>query len=169
MRKLICYITAGVLIILSTGCNKAPDLNSNTVVFYYIYNEIEYGTSSGVITPTIVETQEDTGDYEKLLKRYFRGSTNYDCISPFPAGITLEELQIYHDKAQILLSPHLATISGSQLTIALACLTRTVIEMSNVKTVEIRIQNNQINGADSLTLSLNNFTYFDDTQPERAN
>lgn len=163
MKRLICLITVA-LIFLLTGCTKAPDTDSNTVVFYYIYKEIEYGTSSGVIRPSVVEVKEDFGNYEKLLAKYFNGPTNYDCISPFPAGITLEGLEIDRNKAQILLSPHLATISGSQLTVALACLTRTVIEMTDVQTVEIRIQDNQINGADSLTLSLNNFTYFDDTK-----
>ncbi len=168
MKKIICIITAAVFIFLLAGCDRTSDTASNTVVFYYIYNEIEYGTSSGVITPTTVEV-EDVGNYEQLLAKYFNGPTNYDCISPFPAGITLEELEISHNKAQILLSPHMATISGSPLTVALACLTRTVIEMTNVQTVEIRIQNNQINGADSLILSLNNFTYFDDTPSGRSN
>ena len=168
MKRLTFFIVV-VLLVLLTGCYNATEIDSNIVTFYYIHNEIEYGTSSGVITPMTVEAKPDAKKKKKLLTIYFNGPTNYECISPFPAGITLEELQINRDKAQLLLSPHMATISGLELTVSLACLTRTVIEMTNVRTVEIRIQNNQIDGADSITLSLNNFTYFDDTQSGQEN
>lgn len=165
MRKILCITIAIALLFLLQGCRNSPSDTVDTVVFYYIHNDFEYGTASGVITPTIADVKNISPDYTSILEKYFNGLTNDDCISPFPDGITLEDFQVDNNKAQIVLSPHMATISGSSLTIALACLTRTVIELTDVKTVQISIQNNQINGMDSLTLSLNSFAYMDDIKP----
>lgn len=161
MRKLICIATVISIIFALAGCSDTPQRTHDTVLFYYIHNDFEYGSASGVITSTIAENIEADSDYYTLLEKYFNGPTNYDCISPFPGGITLEELHVDSNKAQLLLSPHMATLSGSALTVALACLTRTVVEMTGVSTVQIRIQNSQIYGAESVTLSINNFAYSD--------
>ena len=59
----------------------------------------------------------------------------------------------------------MAILADASMTVALACLTRTVVELTGVKAVQISIQNNQINGSDTITLTLNNFAYFDDVQP----
>lgn len=165
MKKIICIILILSAVLLS-GCDQKKTEPSDTVLFYYAHNEIDYGTTSGVITSTVADLKNVPKDYRKILEKYFNGPTNYDCISPFPAGIALEDLQISNDKAEILLSPHMATLSGTSMTVALACLTRTVIELTGVTTVQIRILNNTINGSDSVTLALNSFLYWDDSLTE---
>lgn len=164
MRKLICIVISIVLLLFCAGCQDSPAVTSDTVLFYYIHNELEYGSASGVIVPTAVDAKEYANNYRQLLEIYFRGPTNYDCISPFPAGIALKDFQIVSNKAQILLTPHMTTLSGSSLTVALACLTRTIIEMTGAQSVQIRVEDNQINGTDSLTLTQNSFIYWDDVQ-----
>ena len=165
MKRLLCVMIAVVLSIISVGCNRHNASKANTATFYYIHNDINYGTTSGVIASMTVELPGGALNYKRVLDQYFNGPTNYDCISPFPAGISLEDIQINNDKAELLLSPHMAILTDASLTVALACLTRTVIELTGVKAVQISIQNNQINGSDTITLALNNFAYFDDVQP----
>lgn len=165
MKNVILIILVAAITLLAIGCAKTADVSASTVTFYYIHNEPAYGTESGVIAANTIEVNQYERDYNQLLATYFNGPTNYDCVSPFPAGITLEELYIDENKAQLVLSPHMATISGSDLTVALACLTRTVIEMTDVKTVQIRISGNQINGEDSVTFTLNSFSQFDEVGP----
>lgn len=168
MKNVACIILI-IFTVLFAGCNQAAERNTNYVTFYYINNEIKYGTTSGIITSTVPDLKDVINDHRKVLEIYFNGPTNYDCISPFPAGITLEDLQVDSSKAEILLSPHMATLSGASMTVALACLTRTVIELTGVDTVDIRIQNNKINGADSITLTLNSFLFWDDILEEPTN
>lgn len=166
MIKFICLIITIISLLL--GCDASRENLGESVVFYYIRNEIEYGSVSGVITPTAISATTEQNNFESLLKLYFNGPTNYACISPFAAGTTMTEFSVDGNKAQILLSPHMATLQDSAMTVALACLTRTVVEMTGVTTVQIRIQNNKIYGEDSITLSPNNFTYFDEVTPEDA-
>ena len=165
MRKLICFFATIITVFSLFGCSVSPIEEGNSVVFYYIHNEIEYGTDSGVITPAVVNVNVKPDNYDALLTLYFNGPTNYECISPFAAGTTFVELGIANNKAQITLSPHMATLDNSTLTVALACLTRTIVEMTGVDTVQIRIQNSKIYGEESVTLSLNSFAYFDDVMP----
>ena len=167
MKRYICFVLAAVLVLSLCGC-ASPDNNTNPVVFYYINNEIEYGTESGVITSTVANVNIDPSDYESLLKLYFNGPTNYECISPFPAGTTIEEFSVEGQRAHILLTPHMATIQDAEFTVALACLTRTVIELTGVDTVQIRILKNTILGEESITLSLNSFDYSDNVMPDNS-
>lgn len=165
MKRLFCVMIAVILSVFSTGCNRHNTTKTNIATFYYIHNDINYGTTSGVIAPMTVELPGGALNYKTVLDQYFNGPTNYDCISPFPAGISLEDIQFNNDRAELLLSPHMAILADASMTVALACLTRTVIELTDVKAVQISIQNNQINGSDTITLTLNNFAYFDDVQP----
>lgn len=162
MKKAVCILICLAMLFLMTGCSQADVQSANTVHFYYIHNELEYGTESGVVAPTVIDVQYDESDYQLLLEKYLNGPTNHELISPFPAGITLEDFQIVGEKALLVLSPHMGTLTGSSMTVALACLTRTVIEMTGVNAVQIRIENQQINGADIITLTLNNFSLWDD-------
>lgn len=165
MRKIICSVVIVLLIFILAACNSAQTNLDNAVLFYYAHNDIVYGVESGVITSTFVNTDAASDDYITLLKLYFNGPTNYDCISPFPAGTTMEEFSFDNNKVQIVLSPHMATITDSELTVALACLTRTVLEMTSASTLQIEIMNNKIWGEDHVTFSLNSFEYYDDVEP----
>mgnify|MGYP003304105486 CR=1 FL=1 len=162
MKKSVCIVVCLTMLLLMTACGQADIPSANTVKFYYIHNELQYGTESGVITPAVINGQYDEDDYQLLLEKYLNGPTDYESISPFPAGITLKDFQIVGEKALLVLSPHMGTLSGSSMTVALACLTRTVIEMTGVEAVQISIENQQINGVDFITLTLNNFSFWDD-------
>lgn len=161
MIKSVCIAIAIVLLILMTGCEQPDTTAANTVLFYYIHNEFAYGTESGVIASTALTQKYDENDYQVLLEKYLNGPTDYKSTSPFPAGITLVDFQIVGDKAQVVLSPHMGMLSGSSRTVAFACLTRTVIEMTGVSAVQIGIENQQINGSDFITLTLNSFSFWD--------
>ena len=161
MRRLSCFLIILAISLLS-GCTD-PHTNIQNVTFYYVHNDIVFGTESGVIASTQIQVTGNNTDYQKLLEKYFRGPTNYDCTSPFPAGITLEEFNMDANKVQILLSPHMSTLSGIQFTIACACLTRTVLEMTGSQSVQIRIQDNLIYGQESVTFNLSSFSYWDKT------
>lgn len=165
MRRFFCLLVVIILALLFFGCDTPPVNDDKSVVFYYVHNELEYGTESGVIKSTVANVDVESDDYTAILALYFNGPTNYECISPFAAGTTMEEFGVDGNKAQVILSPHMATLNDSALTVALACLTRTIVELTGVSTVQVRIQNCKIYGEDSITLSLNSFNYFDDITP----
>lgn len=157
--KLISLVL--VLVFLLSGCNTQDSYHASAVNFYYIHNELEFGTESGVIQTTARTFETKSDDYTYLIEQYLNGPVTYDCVSPFPAGITLEELHWDQNRVQIILSPHITTLSGVELMVACACLTRTVTEMTGIHTVQIRSSSGLLNGEQALTLTADSFVYWD--------
>ncbi len=168
MKKIFCIIVISACLFLIIGCHSVSKQDSNSVLFYYMHNDFKYGMESGVITPAAVTVNADDSDYESLLNLYFNGPTNYESISPFPSGISLVNLQMDNNKVQLVLSPHMATLSDSEFTVACACLTRTVVEMTGIGTLHITIQGPQDKENKVWTFTLNDFTYFDTVGPEQV-
>ena len=153
------------LFLLLSACNTNHNSDEASVNFYYTHNELVFGTESGVIKKTVREIKGKHDDYDQLISQYLNGPISYDCISPFPAGTTLEELHWDPNRVQVVLSPHITTLSGMDLMIACACLTRTVSDMTGINTVQIRSSSGLLNGEQVLTLSADSFVYWDQATP----
>lgn len=160
MKRLFILLLSAMMLL--TGCTSNKNI-SRTVQFYYIHNEVEFGSKSGVISSNSVQIKYRSEDNLQILNQYFNGPTNYECISPFPAGITLIDFETTQDTARLTLSPHMSMLSGIDLTVACACLTRTVIELTGVHTVQLSIQGNLIDGQESISFNMSSFAYWDDT------
>ena len=160
------FILLIILIILMVGCSKDNSVTNRSVHFYYTQNELEFGTESGVIVSTERAIDGDPNDYFYLLSQYLNGPTSYDCISPFPAGTALEELNWDQNRVQIVLSPHITTLSGTDLMVACACLTKTASELIGINTIQIRSSSGLLNGEKVLTLTSDSFMYWDQTSPQ---
>jgi len=163
MKRLFLLLLLPLLLL--TACATEETNYQTPVNFYYIHNDVEFGTDSGVIKATVREGAGHREDYFYLISQYLNGPISYDCISPFPAGTTLEELYWDQNRVQIVLSPHITTLSGIDLTIACACLVRTVADIVGVDTVQIRSSSGLLNGEHVLILSSGSFEYLDHLTP----
>ena len=164
MKRATILLLLFAILLSLTACQSPTEKNSLT--FYYIKNTENSDGISDIIVPFFPNINNTSYDYAELLNLYFNGPTNYSCYSPFPASTTLEELSVTQSKAKLTLSPQFATISGVELTIACACLTRTVIALTGVSSVQISVNGAQLCGEDSLTFNLKSFTYLDALPPD---
>ena len=155
-------------IVLSLFACTANEIYEGSVVFYYVKNEKDTDGKTDVITPYYPQLNNTIDNYAEILGIYFNGPTNYSCQSPFPAGTTIEDINITRSKAQLVLSPQFATISGIDFTVACACLTKTVIELTGVNSVQIRVNGAQLDGKDYLTFHTNTFTFQDEFPVEQV-
>lgn len=158
MKRTICLILVLSCLLLLAACSNKKSAK-DPVNFYYCTPETEFGTQDSLIISQIRDAHGHSRDYHYLISQYLNGPTTYDCISPFPGGTTLEELDVDNSKARIVLSPHITTLSGSELMLACACITKTVLEMTGVHTVQISTSKGRLNGQDSITLTAGSFTY----------
>lgn len=156
------------LALLITGCNQSHPTSANSVRYYYVNHEVEFGTESGIIVPTVREIEGRSDDYFYLVSQYLNGPTSYDCISPFPAGTALEELNWDQNRVQIVLSPQITTLSGLDLMVACACLTKTVAELTGINTVQMRSSGGLLNGEQTITLTSDSFMLWDQSTPRNS-
>lgn len=160
MKCVICYLLIITCMILFCSCGLNIKSVHNPVTFYYKSPETKFGAQSSLVVGEIRESKGHTQDYQYLIEQYLNGPRTYDCISPFPAGTMLEELSVETTKAYITLTPHITTLSGSELMFACACLTKTVLEMTGVRSVQINSSNGTLNGMESITLTADSFVYW---------
>ena len=153
MKRLLCIFLSLLLLITLSSCSTSGTAKTNSVTFYYRTNEISHGGNDGVIIANTRKTEIDSTDYTNLIKEYLTGPTSYDCISPFPAGISLVELNIRKNNVQIEVSAHLAVLSGAELSVACACLTKTIFEHTGITTVQISATDSLLNNKTSLTFN----------------
>lgn len=161
MKRYLCIFLWLMPIFMLCSCTVANKQIRSPVTYYYRTAEANCGPNVCVISTEIREAKGYTDDYQYLISQYLNGPRSSDCISPFPAGITLEEFNLDSNKVQIKLSPHLALLSGSELMLACACLTNTITQMTGVDSVQISAENGLLNNQEYLTLTANSFTYFD--------
>lgn len=155
-------ITAFLLcLLLLAGCsNSAPKVPGN---FYYKQAETTYGTSDGVIAPEVREIDGLMSDLDVLLTVYFAGPENKELESPFPKNTTVENWELNGTTLILTLSREFASLSGLDLTVACACITRTMLELTPAQTVVIETKHSPMSANISVTMSAENLLLIDDS------
>ena len=162
MKRLLCIVLAILLLLSLAACSQGNSEPRVPVTFYY--RTLEYGLEKGekVISSEEREAFGHLEDYAYLVDMYLQGPTTENCISPFPAGTTLEQLDFMADTVLIQLSSHISLISGAELTVACVCLGKTVSQMTGMKSVRISAKGDLLDGKEYITISKEDFRLIDD-------
>lgn len=163
MKVVIAIILIVMLLLILLP--QPTDLDEIVVPISYYYRTAknEYGIQSDVITAEIRDANKHDDDYQYLIEQYLMGPQTSDCVSPFPAGTTLQDLDVSVSAVQIVLSPHMTTIVGSELMVACTCLAKTVFELTGRSEIQISVENRLINNQESITLTTGSFAYLNGT------
>lgn len=162
MKRILCFLICILLCVSFTACSYYDANIRSPISFYYRTQAIEYNEADGVIRPEIRESFGHEEDYIYLVTQYLNGPVSSECISPFPAGTTLEELDFLKDKVLITLSSHISLLSGPELSVACTCLSKTVLEMTGKEEVRIRSKGSLIDGKEYISIALDDIVLFDD-------
>ena len=157
--KRILYIFLLAIILLLSGCNKENEEMQYPVTFYYKVAEPSYDAGSKTIATEIRDQKYHKNDYEYILNEYLMGPREEGCVSPFPAGTTLDELLMGGTKVSVVLSGHFVYATPSEMMLACACLTKTVTELTGIKTVQISVTTGDINGEEYLRFTADDFCF----------
>ena len=164
MKRIIAILLSVFMLIPCFGCAKKDTELRSPVAYYYRTRETSYNTSTGVISCEYRESFGHEEDYTHLVEQYLNGPTSGNCISPFPAGTTLVQLDFVTNKVLIVLSSHISLLSGPELTIACSCLARTVLELTGMKEVKISSDGDLLNGKEYISISLDDISLTDENQ-----
>ncbi len=165
MKKLIITVLCVALSLGASGCTAYSNYGSpkDPVSFYYCTQSSDHSESRTIID---VEPREALGhkdDPTYLLNLYLAGPISYQFASPFPAGVSLQELTINNGVAEITLSNQITQLSDYNITLALACLVLTADSILNVESVTIRAADALIYDSPSVTLSPEDFAFLTET------
>lgn len=152
MKRTISVLLLLCLLLPVFGCTNAADNPKDPVSFYYRQQKLTYSDESSVIAPEAREAAGHKEDIPYLLAEYLKGPKAEAFLRTFPQQTRLISFRANKATAEIALSEHFASLTGMDLTIACACLTMTVIELTGVETVKISAENAMLNNAPQITM-----------------
>lgn len=164
MRK-ISLILCLCLMLGLLGCAGKQDQPEVPVQFFYPrqISSILYEGDDGVITHELRESAGNEENYRYLLNLYLRGPTAQSLRNPFPRATSVVSFEQYQDQVTVTLSDSFAQLSGMELTLAGACLLKTVNAMTGVQSLYIRAQTQPLDNSEYLLFRMNDLLLTDDT------
>jgi hypothetical protein len=140
MKKLLLtFILIGMVLPLCACTPQTQELR-DPVAFYYPRQDIVYNETDGVLAPEFREGAGMKDDAAALLQLYLSGPQDSTLRTPFPAGLRIITVNRTGKTLYLTLSHDLANLSGLELTVACASLTKTCMALTGVSAVQIRAQ-----------------------------
>ena len=160
MKKHLSFLLICATIILLVGC-AAPSIKDPGNFYYKPTGEFS-AEDSRVIKAERRETDGINTNIMDLIAVYLQGPLDDSLESPFPKNTTIEKCTQMDDTLILILSPEFAELTGVDLTIACAALTKTVTELFPIQRVNFQTRNALLNGEHSITISKNGMQLVDD-------
>ena len=153
MKRAIYLILAVCVLFGLCGCQRTEEPVETPITFYYRRADVVYGDPEGLIAPCIGEGSGYEDDIAGLLNRYIQGPSDPAYTNPFPGGCRIVKFSVEGDTATVTLNGLLARYRGISLSVACACLSLTVMELTGVDTVCIMANNVLLDGSESITMT----------------
>lgn len=138
--KRIAVVLAAFALLLSACSGQEPERSADDYTLYYTAPLSESGGGDAIRSGVVrIEDSASLTTEElaaKLIDELLRpeGET---ARSPFPAGTSLQQLEVAQGRARLDLSGQYARLSGIDLSLADACVTLTLTQLSGIYAVSI--------------------------------
>ena len=169
MKRAICLLLIFVWILCLAGCAAEKAEIQDSVRFYYPRSKATYGSADSVITWEEREAAGHVGDYKYLIALYLKGPETESLSRTFSRHVTLKDLQIIGDTAKVILNDYAARLTGLDLTIACACLSATVTELTGVHRVTIQAESALLDGNPAITMDRDQILLLDESAAAKEN
>jgi len=162
MKRLICFLTAFLLLLSLAGCGHGSR-SMDPVSFYYCRDpgSYQYFERNGVIQSELRDMTEHRNDLKYLLSLYLAGPMEEGLVSPFSRQVRLLSVTQVQENLQVEISDPGQTMSDAQFSLACACLTLTCLDVSSCTSVTV------ISGSKSITLDNQSILLFDAASGEQ--
>lgn len=161
MRRILCFLLSICCFLGIVGCASKGDQSENSVEVYYRKNQIAYGATDGVIAPAYMQASGHEGEYAYLLNQYLKAAPSEGFAQTYPSGTSLINFKLEGLTVKVVLSDAIAEYFGMDLTIALICLTQTVISITGCQEVIISASTKQLDGQNFVTLNRDSYLLID--------
>lgn len=160
MKKTVTLLLILATLFSLTACGQSEKIN---MVFYFRTAETTFDTNKGIIASENRTIQ--SRDEQSILNEYLKGPKDENLHSPFPEDISLEDYISGLRRTTLVLSEHISQLSDHELTIACACIAKTVFDLTDTRSVEIKSAAGLVGGMQSIILMRNDLIIYDDYFP----
>lgn len=155
MKRSICILLLLSILFSMAGCHQEQEKVHQPVNFYYPRVEATFGSADSLIAPIIAESADYANDTVGLMTAYLQGPKDEHYLSPFPAGTQILGFEENNGFIRLTMSRNFANLTGMDLTLACACLTLTVLDLTGGNSVRISVPGATLNGAEYIRMDRN--------------
>ena len=167
MKRILLIIAAVLMFLAIGGCGNESIEYVRPVHAYYCTQQISYNSANGVFA---AEQREFSGYEDRIkdfLNEYLRGPQDTSLRSPFPLGAFIIDYAQQNDTIRLHLNVHFSRLAPNELTVACACLSKTLFELTDAKTVHIQVDGDSQSNS-QITMTVDNIFYADDAQAKKT-
>lgn len=153
--KRLQYMTILLALLLLAACagTKSSNTPVQPVYFYYQRQEFDYGTENGVIEGEVYDLKAQQLDYLQLMMLYIQGPYTEGLLLPIPENVEFLDVNIQSQCATVTMSHTFSELSGYHLSVAAACISRTLLQFDEIQSVRIQVENAFLDGKESLVFT----------------
>ena len=163
MRKLLCFALIFCCLFGICACADDNAVPEDSVTVYFKREKPVFGTADGMIAATYLYAEGHKQDHTYLLNKYFRTVPDAGLVSAFPSGLAIISFKLEGLTAKVVLTDCIADLSGMELTIALVCITQTVMSLTGCQEVIISAYSRQLDGQNFITLNRDSYLLLDNS------
>ena len=165
MKKWICILLILSLALSLAACaQKKEQKFQKPVTFYYCRTSPSFGVPDGLIVGETRESAEYEGNLLGLLNRYISGPLTSDMIRPFPFAARIIACTVSEGSVFLEVSDTFTVLQGVDLSLALACLTKTIYEITGIGTIHMKAQTAKFDGIEVVTMRIEDIFLYDGSQ-----
>ncbi len=139
MKRFLSFICIAAALFCQFGCTNQAEKLKNPVDVFYCTSPIKYNSFEGVFAREQRDFAGWSGNLQGFLNEYVTGPTSNGLTSPFPLNGQILTLEHEGTAISLLLSIHFSKLSPNELTLACACLSMTLFQLSNADRVSFQI------------------------------
>lgn len=162
MKRIACFLFAVILLSSTCACSAKESDMQVPAFFYYCTATISYDSDTGVIASEVRETEGFGGDLMSILNLYLQGPLSNQLSSPFPNGSRVEWLNQIGPEITLIVNQPFAQLTGIDLTLACACLSKTLFSLTDAQTLKIHGGHTNLDGNDYIILTRDSLLLLDD-------
>lgn len=151
MKKIFCVLLIFALLLPLAACGR--DELREPGNFYYRRTETAFGEADPVIAPEQKELSAWSREPQSLLALYFAGPTTEALVAPYPRDTRVVRWDITDSTLTLTMNDAFAAMTGVELTLACACITKTFLELLPVEQVRFQAESALLDGDKSLLFS----------------
>lgn len=169
MKRVLCVMFALLFLFPLSACRSQKRTSYQSPVnFYYCTDPVVFNSAEGVISAEVRESKgyDLDSEFVRFVDLYLQGPLSEGYSSPFPEGVTLRKYTRNNDTLEIILSIQISQLTGYDLTIACACLAKTLMELTGAEIIDIHAEGGKMGDAISVTMSAETLLLLDESTAE---
>ena len=163
MKRIISILLVLLILVSACGCVGSNHDIDVPASFYYRTDPATSNAPTPIFSAEIRETADLNNNALDILNRYVAGPVSEGYLSPFPAGVTVNSIERNGERVIITMNDAFGALTGVALTSACTCVVLTVIELIDCQEVTIQCQSAPLDGAASISMSIDGLHLMDTT------